>query len=487
MLAMTATVFAQDFFTREHRLAAQHTDRYGDMPLGGIIRTDDRYGNEGLFRGPRGWAYWNYLQNPKSYQNPNLWPDKRSTYFLGAFAMPAGSSLAIRGKFPHARYFKFSVYEFEHHTLVAKAGGSLAGWDIEPDIESSNPYIVGANRQVEDRSYTIHLIADNPPKNSADRKKNTVYVGREGKELFAGFRIYLSDEGYDGAGWGPCDVPSTAGALFTYEGKLADGTMLSAEEVVEKFARQMGSTPPPLSVDQWYAQVYSKKNDPNLDPAAAPARPDSKWSLFYGMEHAIQGAFMTPEERSKIRLQTEMEGGGDPTTAYMFTYLSRKFGPVYVFRAKMPTFPDTFSGAKTMPDGQVKYWSVSTMASPPSGALWDGVSDMMVPLDDQGYYTIVVSLPEDRPKNAVAENGITWINWGLGEGLNDLRDRKEWGMLLMRFMVCQQGWNNSPQKATKPGMEEAVMGPYYPKGYYTTKERFESGGLKKETAKNRGV
>jgi len=197
------------------------------------------------------------------------------------------------------------------------------------------------------------------------------------------------------------------------------------------------------------------------------------------MKYTVAGAFMPPEERAKIKIASEMEGGGDPTTAYMITYLSRKFGPVYVFRAKMPTFPDTFAGTKIMPDGQVKYWSVCTMASAPSGELWDGVTDMMLPLDDKGYYTIVVSRPEDRPKNATKENGVAWINWGPGEGLTDPRNRTDWGMLLMRFMVCREDWENSPSKVHKPGTEEAVMGPYYPKGYYTTKEQFEAEGVKK--------
>jgi hypothetical protein len=31
----------------------------------------------------------------------------------------------------------------------------------------------------------------------------------------------------------------------------------------------------------------------------------------------------------------------------------------------------------------------------------------------------------------------------------------------------------SPDKVTKPGMEEAVMGPYYPRGDYTDKATFE--------------
>src|SRR5262249_31150662 len=204
------------------------------------------------------------------------------------------------------------------------------------------------------------------PKDPADRRKNTVYVGREGKELTAGFRIYLSDEGYDGAGWGPGDKPSLEGPGVTYEGKLADGTPLSAGEVVKRFSRPMGASPPPLTVDEWYALVNAKDNDPALTPDTAPARRDASWEMFRGMEYSVLGAFKTPEARAKVPLQKEMEGGGDPTTAYMVAYLSRKFGPVYVFRAKMPTFPNTFAGTKVMPDGQVKYWSVVSVASAPS-------------------------------------------------------------------------------------------------------------------------
>jgi hypothetical protein len=196
---------------------------------------------------------------------------------------------------------------------------------------------------------------------------------------------------------------------------------------------------------------------------------------------------MTPEAQAKIPVASEMQGGGDPTTEYMVNYLSRKFGPLYVFRGKLPTFPDTFAGAKTMPDGQVAYWSVVTVASAPSGELWDGVFDMQVPVDKDGYYTIVVSRPEDRPKNATAEQGITWIDWGPGEGLNDPRNRTDWGMLIMRFMVPQKDWEHSPAKVTKPGMEAEVMGPYYPRGYYTTKEQFEAEGVKKIAEPSKGT
>jgi hypothetical protein len=234
-----------------------------------------------------------------------------------------------------------------------------------------------------------------------------------------------------------------------------------------------------MNADAWYALVNSRANDPSLDPASAPARKDARFENLYGMKYTVAGAFMPSEKRAEIKLQTEMEGGGDPTTAYMVNYLSRKFGPVYVFRAKLPTFPDTYAETKIMLDGRVKYWSVVSVGSAPSGELWDGVFDMMVPLDKDGYYTIVVSRPEHRPKSATRENGVAWIDWGPGEGLNDPRNRTDWGLLIMRFMVCHPDWENSPARAHEPGTEEAVMGPYYPKGYYTTRGEFEAKGPKK--------
>src|SRR5713101_4569073 len=122
-VTMAVPAFAQDAytspFTLEKRVTAQHADRYGDLSLGAVIRTDERYGHDSLFRGPRGWDYWNLLEKPNAYQDPNLWPDKRPTYFIAQLKMPPGTALTIRGRFPHARYFKFALYVFERNTFVA--------------------------------------------------------------------------------------------------------------------------------------------------------------------------------------------------------------------------------------------------------------------------------------------------------------------------------------------------------------------------------
>ena len=72
---------------------------------------------------------------------------------------------------------------------------------------------------------------------------------------------------------------------------------------------------------------------------------------------------------------------------------------------------------------------------------------------------------------------MAWVKWSTrGEGLDDPRNRADFGMLIMRIMANNPTWAQSPDNVTKPGMEEAVMGPYYPRGYYTTKVEFESKG-----------
>ncbi len=483
LITTTAPVFAQaghiDPYTLKNREPGKAIVREGDVSVGATIRTDERYNKGGLFSGPRGRTYWNYLADPKGYQNPNLWPDKRPTYFFGEMNIPAGAELTVRGRFPYVRYFSFSIYLFERNTFVAATGGSMNGYDMEPDPGSTNPYRVGADRLVTKRYFTMRIVAKDAPANPADHLKNTVYIANKDQTIFGGFRNYVSDRGYDGAGWGPADVPSLEGPGLTYEATLADGTKLVGEDVTKRFGKEMGEAPPPLSADEWYKLVNNPDNNPCMTPATAPACPNSQFLLFRSMKDAVHGAFMKPEERAKIPVGTGTDGGANPTTAYLYNYMSRGYGPVYVVRAKLPTFPNTWANAKTTTTGEVRYWSVATMAVATSGSLWDGVFDMQVPLDKDGYYTLVVSRPEDRPKNATNESGVAWIDWGPGEGLGDPRNRKDWGMLLMRFTGINEDWQYSPLKVKSPGELATVMGPYYPRGYYTTKEKFEAEGVKK--------
>ncbi len=465
-------------------LNALDVKRFGDKSLENFIRTDTRYGHDGLFQGPRGWGYWNYLEYPRPIQNPNLWPDMQSTYFIGRLAMPAGSTLTLHYTYPHARYFQFALYKEEHGTFVS-IGEDLSGPQFEPDPGSTNPFRVAANRLTAKRSFTLRIVAENPPADPKQRAANTLYAGKTGGELMFVNRTYLSDQGSDGAGWGPADTPARGAGLPTYEGTLADGTHLSAEEVVKQFGRPMPAPKPPVTAEQWEMLVHAKGNDPTLDPATAPARKDPKWEKYWNIKYSILGSFKTPEERAKIPYASAIDGGGDPETQYMLVQLSRKFGPVYVMRGKMPTFPNTYAGAsgkglEVMPAAQTQYWSIVSCEAMPSGQIVDALTDMQVPLDKDGNYTIVYSRKEDRPANATLENGVAWIEWSpRGEGIAGPKNRPDFGMLMMRFIANDPDWAQSPEHVTKPGTEETVMGPYYPQGYYTTKADFEASGPKK--------
>jgi hypothetical protein len=466
------------------RAAAQSSDRFGDRSLENTIRTDERYGHDGLFQGPRGWCYWNYLDRPKPIQNPNLWPDMRSTYFIGRFAVPAGSSLTLRGRFPYARFFQFALYKFERNTFVA-FGESLRGPEIEPDTGSSNPFRVGADRLATNRDFTLRILAEEAPTDAARRAKNTLYVGRGGEDIEGVIRIYLADQDRDGAGWGPASSSSAVRGFPSYEGTLADGTKLTAEQVVKRFAKPIvGETQKPMTTEQWVQLVQAKDNDPTLKPETAPARNPPRWEKFWTLRYSVAGVFKTPQVRAKIPYEGAMEGGGEGP--YLVTYLSRQFGTVYVMRGKMPTFPDTYAGrdgkgVATRADAQTQYWSVVSCEAVPSGQVVDGLTDFQVPLDENRNYTIVVSRPQDRPNNATLENGVAWMNWSpRGEGLDDPRNRADFGMLILRIMANNPNWSQRPDVVTKPGTEEPVMGPYYPEGYYTTKAEFEAKGPKKQ-------
>jgi hypothetical protein len=110
----------------------------------------------------------------------------------------------------------------------------------------------------------------------------------------------------------------------------------------------------------------------------------------------------------------------------------------------------------------------------------DGLIDMQVPLDKDGNYTIVYSRKEDQPKNATVENGVAWLEWSpRGEGIDDPRNRSDFGMLMLRMIANTPSWVQSPNHVGEPGMEEAAMGPYYPRGYYVDKAKFEAEGPRK--------
>jgi hypothetical protein len=61
-----------DPFILALRAPAKATDRFGDLPLGAVIRTDERYGADRLFQGPRGWDYWHRTGKSQARPEPEF-------------------------------------------------------------------------------------------------------------------------------------------------------------------------------------------------------------------------------------------------------------------------------------------------------------------------------------------------------------------------------------------------------------------------------
>src|SRR5206468_1128001 len=75
----------------------------------------------------------------------------------------------IQGRFPHARYISYNVYDPAQRPLDA-----LADSELRPDPGSSNPFLPGADRTVANRSYTAFVdFGPIPPQ----KAPNTLYSG----------------------------------------------------------------------------------------------------------------------------------------------------------------------------------------------------------------------------------------------------------------------------------------------------------------------
>lgn len=448
--------------------------RTGNKSFENVVRTDERYGHDDLWLGPRGRDYGALLERPKPYQVANLYPDQNSSYWIGTVQLPPASALVLRGRYPYARYFQFALYRPDPAMGSFTATSEAAMDDqIQPDEGSVNPFVPGAPRLGAHRNYTLRIVAENAPTRKEDRSPNTLYAGKDGYVQMV-YRVYLPDVNRDGSG----DV-----GLPKYEAELADGTRLSADAVRQQFNRPMtGGVASGMTIEQWLALVNAPDNDPELKPASTPARDPLVVERYFNNQYNLIGVFKPKDVRAKMSGNVETGFGGDPATLFMFGFSSRVFGPVLVLRGKMPVFPDTFmgkngKGLETMTDWECRYWSVIQSEAPPSGKGTDALTDMQVPLDEDRNYTIVVCREEDRPANATEDNGVAWLDWGThGEGLDGPANRTDFGFLVFRFMYNHPKWKHNPNNIMVPGTEPEAMGPYYPRGTYTDKATFEANG-----------
>ncbi|MGV9410845.1 hypothetical protein ACWDOP_13085 [Nocardia sp. NPDC003693] len=438
------------FRGRAARLALASTVLAGATTILAGAGTAAPAGN--ILLGPNTSCAWGFQAGP---DRVNIaYPDTGATYWGSNMPVPQGGYIEISGQFPHARYLSMATY-----SRTSTSVDGLNDQAIVPDAGSANPFLPGADRTAESRSYTVRLVDGRAPETG--RPANTLYTtssdgARSTAENGALFliRVYLPDTGADLAG----GVPLPAVTLVAADGRR---------------------TPAPACAPAGYPQ-------PPTDPGTGASLFDTpavglfgtnppSWSKFTNLPTAIAGLLFGNEITGdtvlpRVQEVTERLGaaGGffdNPDNKYIATTMDTGLGEVLVLRGKAPTAPRTLDGTARMGAGQVRYWSVCSN-NPWSTAVYQCLYDEQIPVDAHGFYTIAVSTGPRRPANARLECGIAWLPAGA----------LPQSVLMVRNMIPDPDFAEAIQNLTR-GSEAAGMGPYYPGGeYYRTVADFEATG-----------
>lgn len=377
-------------------------------------------------------------------ENGNLfYPDTGVNYYLGRVSLPPGAELVVRGRYPHARYTSFNVYD-----ELFRPTDALADLSIRPDRGSSNPFVAGHRRDLPLRDYTVRVVSDAVPEK---RAPNTVYLGYDGRPSFVGnlvYRVYLPDRGRDQ--FGGVGLPEVSL-------RLPDGT-----EIDQPAACSVPTNQPSTGI----TRTDQRSSSPAMfNHTTAKPRPD--WERFFNVTRTMARQF---SQDAAEAAGDEQRGGffSDQKNAYVYAFVSREYGEVLVLEGRLPDVPETYDGRRVFERAPLRYWSLCNGSVQPYGVTdtIGCVHDEQVRTDRRGRFTIVVSTPELRPANARPACGVTWMPWGARPN----------AALIMRNQLPSPWFDQAIQRVTKPGTEREVMGAYLPRGRYTAAEAFESRG-----------
>lgn len=383
-------------------------------------------------------------------------PDTGAIYWSAQITMPQGSYIVFKGRFAHARYESLNTYNIgPTHSPV----DALNDVSTRPDRGSTNPFRAGANRDAAKRSYTITMYNQPPP---AQKGPDTLYAGVAGQvgEAII-YRVYLPEPftRADLTGGVGLPVPTL---------HLANGSVQTGATMCNSLQAKSG----PLPLTTLSQSQYQALRDQPGKPATFPAVPTPVFRAFYNTQFAIACGYLGECSGNPQRI------GGQYSNIdnnYIAAFVNRGFpaGPVLVLRGKLPTTPRTGPRVARMGSGQLRYWSICQNQSLYTTAVSGCLYDAQIPVNKNGYYTIVTSLVRDRPKNAIRRCGVGWIPWpAQGDGDGHLND----GLLIVRNMLPSPSFHHAVQGTTAPGDEQAVLGPYYPRGHYTTRTAFQKNG-----------
>ena len=416
--------------------------------------------NDGLpIPGPRS-CFWSYGPHSADPYINLAYPDSSVFYWAAVFSMPEGARLELTGQFAHARYQSFISYDQRGRPIE-----SLADYLIQPDNLSANPYLLATNRNSEDRSYTVELINKTPDVEreigefNRNAESNLLHApAYAGGQQVVIYRIYLPDSGK----WPDGGVPLPAPKVTLKDGTVVAGSAacgeLDSAQRLRVSADAVGIPP------HEYRKLISQPGRPDTWPSEIPA----KW--FIQLDRASLLGIYTGDINDDAR---RSEGGFYPNldNHYIRTIINRKHGKVFMVRGKMPVTPKTYHGDDYMEEGQMRYWSICSNQGFANTRVNDCLFDEEIPLDGDGFYTVMISRAEDRPRNAIKQCGIAWLPMADdGDGMFD----NDVTIVQIREMLAAPEYEHAIHLVRKQSELETVMGPYMPRTRYLQPNQVET-------------
>jgi len=345
-----------------------------------------------------------------------LYPDQFARYWVLHLPAAPGSSLLIRGYYPHARYTSLTSYD-----EALRSVGGLPDVAIRPDRGSTNPFRVGAHRNtaLTHRHYTVHVVLGRVPSHPAH---NTLYTtsadgSRQAVSFLVALRIYEPDRGLPDDGGVPLPsvtVVTPAGSRTLPDCSLPDppgGTNAAVAGTSAPYTGTASSTP-------------------------------IVWHKFYNLPGAVT-ANLAPGANGAAR--TLPKGGflDNPDNNYISAVVETLRAPAIVITGRLPSTPDTYPHARRMPHAQLRYWSMCSNELA-SERFYGCVMDDQLPLRHGRRFTIVVTTAPDT-------------------------------VLIERNMLPAPSFRHSIQ-AARYDHEQADLGRYYPAARYATLQQVRSLG-----------
>jgi hypothetical protein len=425
-----------------------------------------------------GTCFWgmSYTQETRNI----IWPDSHTDYPVSIDTIPAGGKIVLHGQFPHARFFSLTT-----SSVIGVIRGHLYDVDIKPDPGSTNPYLPGANRNATHRSFTVTVV-DQPDPGPGLEAPNTLYGGVAGQAPGAGpllivERVYLPDSGRDFSG----GVGVPAASYVDANGVTSTDTAACTALSTQAGAANLTNVNPILFPESKIQSLLALSSSPEHPAVAQPV-----WYKYFNPQWLMAPYYAGTSDASMIA-SIPLTGtglGANPANGYVFTWLDRRFGPnhsahnIAVLHGLLPTTPATYAGEPKMArTSQLRYWSICNNQGLPSGATTGPcLADEEVPINAKREFTIVVSLPQDRPKNATDKCGVAWMNWGTaGDGFT----RPDSTLLLLRNLTttATPAFPEAVQNIATPATVKSQMGAYLPKVTYTDAAQFQHTGCAAST------